>query len=87
MWRARYEELGVAGLVDEERPGRPGIYDHNDVALLVQLIQEDSPAPGTVRWMMEALAMANHDPDSWATTADVCGLYLNAPHNGGSCPG
>ena len=61
MWRARYEEYGLAGLEDEERPGRPVIYDHDDVLLLVKLVTEDPPA-GSTRWTMESLAtaMAEH---------------------------
>ena len=57
MWRARYEEFGLAGLEDEERPGRPVIYDHDDVLLLVKLVTEDPPV-GSARWTMEALALA-----------------------------
>jgi hypothetical protein len=34
VWRARYEELGLAGLQDEERPGRPCVYDHDDAGPL-----------------------------------------------------
>ena len=35
IWRRRYEKFGVAGLEDEERTGRPHVYDHDDVLLLV----------------------------------------------------
>ena len=61
IWRTRYEEFGLAGLEDEDRPGRPAVYDHNDVLLLVKLVTEDPPA-GAARWTMEALAdaMAEH---------------------------
>lgn len=61
LWRARYESLGLAGLEDEERPGRPAIYDPDDVLLLVKLVTEDPPE-GAARWTMEALArsMAAH---------------------------
>ena len=112
IWRKRYEEFGLAGLEDEERPGRPVVYDHDDVLLLVKLVTEEPPE-GATRWTMEALAdamaahgvaisasqawricksldlkpwqveswMTSHDPDFWAKAADVCGLYLNPPHN------
>src|ERR1035437_10939132 len=60
MWRPRYEEFGMAGLEDEERPGRPVIYDHDDVLLLVKLVTEDPPARAA-RWTMEALAQAMAD--------------------------
>ena len=61
MWRARYGDFGLAGLVDEERPGRPCIYDHDDVLLLVKTVTEPPPE-GASRWTMEALAeaMADH---------------------------
>ena len=61
IWRRRYEEFGLAGLEDEERPGRPVVYDHDDVLLLVKLVTEDPPE-GATRWTMEALAeaMADH---------------------------
>lgn len=57
MWRARYAELGLAGLEDEERPGRPCVYDHDDVLLLVKTVTEPPPE-GATRWTMEALAEA-----------------------------
>ena len=57
IWRKRYEEFGLAGLEDEDRPGRPVVYDHDDVLLLVKLVTEDPPE-GATRWTMEALAEA-----------------------------
>ena len=61
IWRKRYEEFGLVGLEDEDRPGRPVVYDHDDVLLLVKLVTEDPPE-GATRWTMEALAeaMADH---------------------------
>jgi transposase len=55
VWRRRYGEFGVAGLSDEERPGRPCVYDHDDVLLLVKTVTEPPP-DGATRWTMEALA-------------------------------
>src|SRR5215210_2914214 len=57
VWRRRYSELGVAGLGDEERPGRLCVYDHDDVLLLVKTVTEPPP-DGATRWTMEALAGA-----------------------------
>jgi transposase len=57
MWRQRYTELGLAGLDDLERSGRPPVYDHDDVLLLVKLVTEPPPDEAT-RWTMEALAEA-----------------------------
>lgn len=61
LWRKRYEQAGLAGLGDEERPGRPPVYDHDDVLLLVKTVTEEPPE-GATRWTMEALAevMATH---------------------------
>ena len=56
IWRHRYEELGLAGLADEERPGRPHIYGPEDVLLLVKTATEDPPQPAS-QWTMEALAL------------------------------
>ena len=36
VWRRRYGEFGLVGLVDGERPGRPPVYGHDDVLLLVK---------------------------------------------------
>ena len=55
LWRSRYVEFGLAGLGDEERPGRPCVYDHDDVLLLVKTVTEPPP-DGSTRWTMEALA-------------------------------
>ncbi len=61
LWRSRYAEFGLAGLDDEDRPGRPCVYDHDDVLLMVKLVTEPPPDNAT-RWSMEALAeaMADH---------------------------
>src|SRR5450631_1251003 len=61
MWRQRYDDYGLFGLDDLERSGRPCVYDHDDVLLLVKLVTEEPP-DGSTRWTMEALAekMASH---------------------------
>ena len=61
VWRRRYEEYGLAGLLDEERSGRPCVYGHDDVLRLVKTVTEPPPDEAT-RWTMEALAvrMAEH---------------------------
>jgi transposase len=56
-WRQRYSEFGLAGLDDLERCGRPPVYDHDDVLLLVKLVTEPPPNEAA-RWTMEALAEA-----------------------------
>src|ERR1700737_3168916 len=40
LWRARYCEFGLAGLDDTERSGRPCVYGHDDVLLLVKTVTE-----------------------------------------------
>src|ERR1700677_547223 len=57
LWRQRYAEFGLGGLDDLERTGRPCVYDHDDVLLLVKTVTEDPPDSAT-RWTMEALAQA-----------------------------
>ncbi len=57
IWRQRYGEYGLAGLDDSERSGRPLVYGHDDVLLLVKLVTEPPPHEAT-RWTMEALAEA-----------------------------
>lgn len=60
-WRSRYREFGLAGLGDVERSGRPPVYGHDDVLLLVKTVTEPPP-DGATRWTMDALAdaMAAH---------------------------
>jgi transposase len=112
VWRRRYREFGLVGLCDGERSGRPPVYGHDEVLLLVKTVTEPPPDT-TTRWTMDAIArrlsehgvpisasqvwricrsldlkpwqteswMTSHDPDFWEKAADVCGLYLNPPHN------
>jgi transposase len=60
-WRKRFATDRLAGLVDGDRPGRPHVYGHDDVLLLVKLVTEQPP-DATTRWTMDALAdtMADH---------------------------
>jgi transposase len=57
IWRKRYSGYGLAGLDDAERSGRPCVYGHDDILLLVKLVTE-APPDETSRWTMEALAQA-----------------------------
>lgn len=59
VWRRRYAEVGLAGLADGERSGRPPVYDHDDVLLLVKTVTE--PPPDAARWTMEAIARRMND--------------------------
>lgn len=55
VWRRRYVEFGLVGLKDEDRPGRPVVYGHDDVLLLVKTVTEPPPDEAT-RWTMDLLA-------------------------------
>jgi transposase len=55
VWRRRYAEYGLGGLDDMERCGRPCVYDHDDVLLLVKTVTEEPPE-GASRWTMDALS-------------------------------
>ena len=57
VWRKRYVEFGLAGLDDLDRSGRPCVYDHDDVLLLVKTVTEPPPDEAS-HWTMEALATA-----------------------------
>jgi len=55
LWRQRFAADGLAGLLDGDRPGRPPVYGHDDVLLLVKTVTENPPDEAT-RWTMSALA-------------------------------
>jgi transposase len=60
VWRRRYAEFGLGGLEDGDRSGRPPVYDHDDVLLLVKTVTEPPPEAAT-RWTMEAIARRLHE--------------------------
>ena len=60
VWRRRYGEFGLVGLADGERSGRPPVYGHDDVLLLVKTVTEPPPDAAT-RWTMEAIAQRLSD--------------------------
>jgi transposase len=55
VWRRRYAEFGLVGLDDGDRSGRPPVYGHDDVLLLVKTVTEPPPDEAT-GWTMEAIA-------------------------------
>jgi transposase len=55
VWRRRYALMGLGGLADDPRPGRPPVYGHDDVLLMVKTVTEPPPDEAA-RWTMEALA-------------------------------
>ncbi len=70
VWRGRFGEFGVEGLFDEERPGRPPVYTHDDVIRLVSFLTE-LPPEGATRWTMEALAQRMHEHDCAISASQV----------------
>ena len=58
-WRARYQEYGLAGLHDHERPGRPLVHGREVRARLVALASTRPPVQegsGRERWTLRELA-------------------------------
>lgn len=54
-WRTRYAECGLTGLRDEQRSGRPPLYDHDQVLTMVHLVTTDPPDARTT-WTCEMVA-------------------------------
>ena len=61
VWRQRYAQMGMSGLEDNPRPGRPPTYGHDDVLLMVGTVVTDPPPDNATRWTMEALARRLND--------------------------
>ena len=55
LWRRRYTEAGVAGLVDAPRPGHPPTYTREDRDRLVALTM-GPPPDGTSHWSVRRMA-------------------------------
>ena len=55
VWRRRFAAFGVAGLDDDERSGRPPVYDHDQVLTMVHLVTTTPPDART-RWTWELVA-------------------------------
>ncbi len=48
-WRKRYRELGLEGLHDELRPGRPRIYEDDTVAEVINRALQTRPPDGSTQ--------------------------------------
>lgn len=57
-WRRRYRELGIEGLLDELRPGRPRTYGGEKVAEVLNLALRTQPTDGSSHWTARSLAAA-----------------------------
>lgn len=54
LWRRRYARTGLAGLVDEARPGRPPRYSGADHERVIALTLAPPP-PGVTHWSARRL--------------------------------
>ncbi len=57
-WRKRYRELGLEGLHDELRPGRPRTYEDDAVAEVINRALQTKPTDGSTQWSARSLAAA-----------------------------
>ncbi|MFZ0409574.1 MAG: helix-turn-helix domain-containing protein [Cyanobium sp.] len=57
-WRKRYRQLGLKGLDDEPRPGRPRTYGDDKVAEVLNRALQSQPAAGSSQWSARSLAAA-----------------------------
>jgi transposase len=53
-WRERYQERGLAGLADRDRPGRPRELDHR--AIVAETLKPPPKKPGVTHWSTRLLA-------------------------------
>ncbi len=53
-WRERYQERGLAGLTDRDRPGRPGELDHR--AIVAETLKPPPKKLGVTHWSTRLLA-------------------------------
>ncbi len=49
-WRKRYRDLGLEGLHDELRPGRPRTHADDKVAEVINRALQSKPADGSTQW-------------------------------------
>ena len=70
-WRKRYRELGLEGLHDELRPGRPRTYDDDTVAEVINRALQTNPTDGRTHWSARSLPAATGI--SLARRASACG--------------
>jgi putative transposase len=57
-WRKRYRELGLEGLHDELRPGRPRTDEDDTVAEVINRALQTKPTDGSTQWSARSLAAA-----------------------------
>jgi transposase len=57
-WRKRFLELGLEGLHDELRHGRPRTYEDDAVADVINRALQTTPLDGSTHWSARTLAAA-----------------------------
>jgi putative transposase len=57
-WRQRYLDLGIQGLHDELRPGRPRTHEDDTVAEVINRALQTKPTDGSTHWSARSLAAA-----------------------------
>jgi putative transposase len=57
-WSKRYRDLGLEGLHDELRPGRPRTYEDDKVAEVINRALQTRPPDGSTHWNERTLAAA-----------------------------
>jgi transposase len=57
-WRQRYLDLGIEGLHDGLRPGRPRTYEDDAVAEVINRELQTKPTDGSTHWSARSLAAA-----------------------------
>ena len=57
-WRRRHRQLGLPGLHDELRPGRPRTYEDDTVAEVINRALQTRPPDGSTHWSARTLAAA-----------------------------
>jgi transposase/AraC-like DNA-binding protein len=77
MWRNRFAERRLDGLVDEPRPGRPRTVSDTDVERLITETLESTPKDAT-HWSTRS--MATHLGMSQSTVSRVWRAFGLAPH-------
>jgi putative transposase len=76
-WRRRYRELGIQGLHDELRPGRPRAHEDERVAEVINTALQTKP-PGGSHWSVRS--MAGHTGVSKSTVQRWFDLFGVQPH-------
>jgi putative transposase len=77
FWRRRYRELGIAGLHDELRPGRPRSHADSEIAAMINKVLKSKPRDAT-HW---SVRLAAEDSGiSKSTVARYFALFGLQPH-------